>query len=124
MVLVVIPTYNEARTIAALVEALLGCGEEYRVLVVDDGSPDGTAAIARATAEGSGRVDVVERTGRRGYGAASREGLGFPPAPLCAGDVLVEKPIAPARIASRTIVFIAPISSAVALRSVAASPIT
>ena len=61
---------------------------------------------------------------RSSASSARREGIGLPPSPLCAGEVLVEKPIAPACIASRISARIATISSRVAARSVAASPIT
>ena len=56
--------------------------------------------------------------------SARREGIGNPPSPLCAGLVLLEKPTAPARIASRTTVHICATSSGVAARRVACSPIT
>ena len=56
--------------------------------------------------------------------SASREGIGFPPEPLCAGEVLLAKPTAPARIASSTSFFICATSPGVAARSVASSPIT
>ncbi len=56
--------------------------------------------------------------------SASRDGIGSPPSPLCAGDVLVAKPTAPACIASRTIDCIASISAPVAARLAASLPMT
>lgn len=67
-VLVVIPTYNERDNLPALVPAVLQ-HDGYRVLVVDDSSPDGTGEVAdRLAREFPGRVDVLHRTGRRGLG--------------------------------------------------------
>ena len=66
-VLVIIPTYNERENLPLLVPDVLAHG--YRVLVVDDDSPDGTGRVADELASGtSGRVDVLHRTGRRGLG--------------------------------------------------------
>ena len=55
---------------------------------------------------------------------ASRDGIGTPPSPLCAGLVLLARPTAPAAIASRTIAAICAISPAVASRRDASSPMT
>jgi dolichol-phosphate mannosyltransferase len=66
--LVVIPTYNEAESIGKILNALkpLDCD----VLVIDDGSPDGTAQIVRNLG-----IEVIERTGKQGLGSAYREGF-------------------------------------------------
>jgi dolichol-phosphate mannosyltransferase len=66
--LVVIPTYNEAESIAEILRALkpLDCD----VLVIDDGSPDGTAKIVRELG-----VEVIERSGKLGLGSAYRTGF-------------------------------------------------
>ena len=67
-VLVVIPTYNERETLPVLAEGVLA-RDGYRILVVDDGSPDGTGDVADAlAARYPGRVDVLHRTGKRGLG--------------------------------------------------------
>lgn len=69
--LVIVPTYNEADNIAALIDAIVALPMGADVLVVDDGSPDGTAAIARAAGIGTmGRVHVLERAGKMGLGTA------------------------------------------------------
>ncbi len=73
--LIVVPTYNERENLAALVRQILGF-PGYRVMVVDDASPDGTGAVADDLArEFPGRVDVVRRTGRRGLGRSYVEGM-------------------------------------------------
>lgn len=70
-VVVVIPTYNERENIERVVRDVLAQGEVYRVLVVDDSSPDGTAAIVTQLGEDlPGRVDLLLRTTKEGIGRA------------------------------------------------------
>jgi len=70
-ILVVIPTYNERDNLRALVPRVLALGARYRVLVVDDRSPDGTGAVADAlAAEHPGRVRVLHRPKKQGIGPA------------------------------------------------------
>jgi dolichol-phosphate mannosyltransferase len=70
-VVVVVPTYNERPNIEALVLGVLAQGAGYRVLVVDDGSPDGTGELADALAAAyPGRIEVLHRTEKRGLGPA------------------------------------------------------
>ncbi|CAA9554980.1 MAG: Glycosyl transferase, group 2 family protein [uncultured Thermomicrobiales bacterium] len=70
-VLVVIPTYNERDNIASLIEELLALGERYRVLVVDDSSPDGTASVVSDLGQAyPGRVDLLSRPTKEGIGRA------------------------------------------------------
>jgi dolichol-phosphate mannosyltransferase len=72
---VIVPTYNERENIPPLVEALLR-HDGVRVLVVDDQSPDGTGAVADAMASRHpGRVDVLHRTGNRGFGRSYVDGI-------------------------------------------------
>ncbi len=72
--LVVLPTYNEAENLELIVDAVLEHG--VRVLVVDDGSPDGTGEIAdRLAAANPGRVTVLHRTEKRGLGPAYAAGF-------------------------------------------------
>lgn len=74
-VLVVIPTYNERETLPVLAEGVLA-RDGYRILVVDDGSPDGTGDVADAlAARHPGRVDVLHRTGKRGLGRSYVDAL-------------------------------------------------
>ena len=70
-VLVVSPTYDEADNIARHVRAVLDQPGAPDLLVVDDNSPDGTAAVVRALAgDRPGRVHLLERAGKEGLGAA------------------------------------------------------
>src|SRR6187431_3152478 len=74
-VLVVVPTYNERGNLPELLTGITAHAD-YGVLVVDDGSPDGTGAIADEwAARFPGRVHVLHRTGPRGLGRAYAEGL-------------------------------------------------
>jgi dolichol-phosphate mannosyltransferase len=76
---VVVPTYDEADNVVALLRAVLaqleGAGLDGRVLVVDDGSPDGTAALAEAVAREDARVSVLRRPRKEGIGPAYRAGF-------------------------------------------------
>jgi dolichol-phosphate mannosyltransferase len=73
--LVVIPTYNEAESIGALVEQVLAADQAIDALVVDDNSPDGTADIVRKTMAGEPRLHLLERSAKEGLGAAYRAGF-------------------------------------------------
>ena len=73
--LVIVPTYNERENLPIVVAALLRI-DELRILVVDDGSPDGTGGVADALASAHrGRVSVLHRTGTRGLGLSYIDGL-------------------------------------------------
>ncbi|MGI9540030.1 MAG: glycosyltransferase, partial [Miltoncostaeaceae bacterium] len=76
---VVLPTYNEAQNVLPMIEALLARftrhGWDGHVLVVDDGSPDGTAGLARQVAAVDPRVHVLERDRKEGIGPAYRAGF-------------------------------------------------
>ena len=75
MILVVVPTYNERENLPRIVDALLR-RDGINVLVVDDGSPDGTGAEAdRLAAASGGRVQVLHRTGQRGLGRSYIDGF-------------------------------------------------
>jgi apolipoprotein N-acyltransferase len=74
-VLVVIPTYNERATIRTVVEGVLAAGPAVHALIVDDGSPDGTGAIADDLAAAHDRVRVLHREGKRGLSSAYLEGF-------------------------------------------------
>lgn len=74
--LVVIPTYNERANIQALLNRVLSLPQGFQVLVVDDGSPDGTAQLVKATqADHPGRVHLLERSGKLGLGTAYLTGF-------------------------------------------------
>ena len=73
--LVVVPTYNEKDNLPLLAEGVLA-HPNFRMMVVDDGSPDGTGAIADGlAAKYPGRVEVMHRTGQRGLGRSYIDGL-------------------------------------------------
>ena len=75
--LVIIPTYNEKENIEAIITAVMELPLEFNVLIIDDGSPDGTAAIVKKLMAGKykGRVDLVERSGKLGLGTAYIHGF-------------------------------------------------
>jgi dolichol-phosphate mannosyltransferase len=73
---VIIPTYNEKENIVAIAEAVLSQSAGYHLLVVDDGSPDGTADLVRnLQGHYSDRVFLLEREGKLGLGTAYIEGF-------------------------------------------------
>ena len=74
-VVMVIPTYNEAENLAWIVGRLRAAEPELDVLVVDDGSPDGTGRIADDLAAADRQVKVVHRSQKAGLGAAYRAGF-------------------------------------------------
>jgi len=73
--LVVLPTYNERENLPRIVEAVMSLGPEWRALVVDDQSPDGTGDAAEAIAVQEPRIAVLRRLGPRGLGLSYRDGL-------------------------------------------------
>lgn len=73
--LVVLPTFNEVQTIEAVLRGTRDALPDAGILVVDDGSPDGTANAARRVGGELGRVDVLERDSQRGLGDAYRAGF-------------------------------------------------
>ncbi len=69
--LVIIPTYNEKENISSIIQAVLALQLGYHILVIDDNSPDGTAAIVRSLiTEYPGQLFLEERTGKLGLGTA------------------------------------------------------
>ena len=73
--IVIIPTYNERDNLPLLVASLLRV-PALRILVVDDASPDGTGAVAdELERRCEGRVSVLHRTGRRGFGRSYVDGI-------------------------------------------------
>ncbi|MEN6409936.1 MAG: polyprenol monophosphomannose synthase [Anaerolineaceae bacterium] len=73
---VVIPTYNEAENLPKLVSVLFALPLDLRLLVVDDGSPDGTGQLAEQLgAEHGGRISVLHRPGKMGLGSAYISGF-------------------------------------------------
>ncbi|MDR3260665.1 MAG: polyprenol monophosphomannose synthase [Tannerella sp.] len=69
--IVIIPTYNEKENIGNIIRAVFGLEKEFHILIIDDGSPDGTADIVKALQqEFPERLFIVERTGKQGLGTA------------------------------------------------------
>jgi dolichol-phosphate mannosyltransferase len=90
---VVIPTYNEAETIDRIVRAANAELErlapaDHRILIVDDGSPDGTGELAEGLAEELGTVEVLHRTCKSGLGQAYL--AGFARALECGAEFVFE----------------------------------
>ena len=75
--LVVIPTYNEADSVVEVIDRVLAADPRADVLVVDDGSPDGTAKLVLDRGEHEPQVHLMERSGKQGLGAAYRAGFGW-----------------------------------------------
>jgi dolichol-phosphate mannosyltransferase len=73
--LVIVPTYNERQNIARLIHSVLGQDPRLEILVVDDGSPDGTGAIVDEIAGRNGRVHVLHRPSKMGLGTAYLAGF-------------------------------------------------
>ena len=74
--IVIIPTYNEKENIAAIINAVIVLGNQYHVLVVDDGSPDGTANIVKELMQAHpDEIFIQERVGKLGLGTAYIHGF-------------------------------------------------
>lgn len=74
--LVIIPMYNEKENAAAIIDAVLKLPVDFDILVIDDNSPDGTAAIVKEKiAADPTRVNIIERAGKLGLGTAYIEGF-------------------------------------------------
>ena len=76
--LVIIPTYNELENVGKMLETVMELPVPFDVLVVDDGSPDGTSAVVREkSADYPGRIFLLQRSGKLGLGTAYIEGFKF-----------------------------------------------
>ena len=75
--LVVMPTYNEAESVIGVIDQVLAADPRVDVLIVDDGSPDGTARLVAGRAAGEPRVRLLERSAKQGLGAAYRAGFAW-----------------------------------------------
>ena len=68
---VIIPMYNECENASAIIDAVISLEHDFDILVIDDNSPDGTAAIVKKKMEQyPGRVHIIERKGKLGLGTA------------------------------------------------------
>ncbi|MCH4183117.1 MAG: polyprenol monophosphomannose synthase [Prevotella sp.] len=69
---VIIPTYNEKENVEKIIRAVMGLEKHFHILIIDDGSPDGTGDIVRRLMEKefSGSLFMIERKGKQGLGTA------------------------------------------------------
>ena len=79
---VLIPVYNEAATVADVVKAVLAQPQVRELIVVDDGSNDGTGAVLQPLARADGRIKLFRHEINQGKGAALRTGFAQVTAPL------------------------------------------
>src|SRR4051794_27104445 len=75
--IVVLPTYNERQNVVPLLRAVRAALPAADVLVVDDNSPDGTAALVEEAAAELGQIKLLRRAGKQGLGSAYRQGFGI-----------------------------------------------
>ncbi len=68
--IVLIPTYNEKENISKIIEAVMGLEHQFDILVIDDNSPDGTAAIVEDIMKRESRLHIMKRAGKQGLGTA------------------------------------------------------
>ena len=74
--LVIIPTYNEAENIVEMIDAVFSLDKDFHLLIIDDGSPDGTADLVKARKhEYKDQLFIEERTGKMGLGTAYIHGF-------------------------------------------------
>lgn len=74
--LVIIPTYNERENIQRMIRTVMGLSKEFDLLIIDDGSPDGTAQLVKDLMdECQGRLFIEERKGKLGLGTAYIHGF-------------------------------------------------
>lgn len=76
--LIIIPTYNERENVVKMIHRLMADTLEFDLLIVDDGSPDGTAALVREQQQTyAGRIHMIEREGKLGLGTAYIAGFKY-----------------------------------------------
>ena len=76
--LIIIPTYNERENVVRMIDRLMSMPQAFDLLIVDDGSPDGTAQLVREAQERySERLQMIERSGKLGLGTAYIEGFKY-----------------------------------------------
>ncbi|SHJ78951.1 dolichol-phosphate mannosyltransferase [Reichenbachiella agariperforans] len=75
--LVIIPTFNEKENIQAIIQTVIDLDQGFDVLIVDDGSPDGTATLVKSMMEVHPQIHIIEREGKLGLGTAYITGFQF-----------------------------------------------
>ena len=74
--LVIIPTYNEKENVEKMIRKVFSLSQPFHILIVDDGSPDGTGAIVKSLInEFPDQLHIQERTGKLGLGTAYLHGF-------------------------------------------------
>ena len=74
--IVIIPTYNEKENIESIIDAVISLNQNFHVLIIDDGSPDGTANIVKSLfPKYPGQLFIEERKGKMGLGTAYIHGF-------------------------------------------------
>ncbi len=69
--LVIVPTYNELENISDMVQTVMELEGNFELLIIDDGSPDGTAGVVKTFQNSfEGRLHLMERAGKLGLGTA------------------------------------------------------
>ncbi len=75
--LIIIPTYNESENVLDIIAAVLELDNRFHVLIVDDNSPDGTAALVSQAQQSEPRIHLLKRAGKLGLGTAYLEGFSY-----------------------------------------------
>ncbi len=75
--IVIIPTYNEIENIDDILSAVLEQNDDFDVLIVDDGSPDGTGEVVKKRKQSNPRIHLIERSGKLGLGTAYLTGFAY-----------------------------------------------
>ncbi len=73
--LVIIPTYNEIDNIEKMINKVFNVNPEFSLLIIEDGSPDGTADVVKKYQEKHSNLHMIERTGKQGLGTAYTTGF-------------------------------------------------
>ncbi|HIE05834.1 MAG TPA: polyprenol monophosphomannose synthase [bacterium (Candidatus Stahlbacteria)] len=75
--LVIIPTYNEVENISAVIDQVVGLGEDLDILIVDDNSTDGTREIIEKKSQQNSRINLLKRPSKMGLGTAYIAGFKY-----------------------------------------------
>lgn len=73
--LVIVPTYDEAQNIERMIQAIIALSPELSILIVDDGSPDGTGALVESMQSAQDNLFLIRRSGKLGLGSAYKTGF-------------------------------------------------
>jgi dolichol-phosphate mannosyltransferase len=76
-ILVCIPTFNEKENVEHIIREVLTQGNDIEILIIDDNSPDGTAAIVEELMKGEPRLHILKRAGKLGLGTAYVDGFTY-----------------------------------------------